>query len=87
MPELIVGLSSLWLVLLVLAGVLLFFLPFYVAGIYNRVVKCQEELEKLNRSIGVLKNEKEDNLNKDDKIKLKIAERAKDPNSILHKKI
>jgi len=50
--ELLGGLSVITIAWFIVAGViLLFFLPFYVAGIYNRVKKCQKELEKLNYTL------------------------------------
>ena len=49
--NLILGLGGLGVVIVaVIASILLFFLPFYVYGIYKRVIKCQKELEKLNES-------------------------------------
>ena len=54
--ELLGGLSVITIGWFIVAGViLLFFLPFYVAGIYNRVKKCQKELEKLNQTLKSLK--------------------------------
>ena len=51
--ELIFALGGLGTIIAIFVGVmLLLFLPFYVAGIYNRVVKCQKELEKINQFIG-----------------------------------
>ncbi len=57
--NLILGLGGLGtIIVIVLASILLFFLPFYVYGIYNRVIKCQKELEKLNESIRFLGSRK-----------------------------
>ena len=54
--ELLGGLSVFMIIFFIVAGaILLFFLPFYVAGIYNRVKKCQKELEKLNQTLRSLK--------------------------------
>jgi len=50
--DLLGGLSVITIIWFVVAGaILLFFLPFYVAGIYNRVKKCQKELEKINQTL------------------------------------
>ncbi len=87
MLEIILSLGALGTILSIIAAILFFFLPFYVAGIYYRVIKCQQELEKINRSIRNFEIAKGKAPNKEDKMKLKIAERAQDPNSIFHKKI
>jgi len=47
MLELILSLGAMGTILSIIAVVLIFFLPFYVAGIYHRVIKCQKELEKI----------------------------------------
>lgn len=55
MANFILGLGSLGaMIAIVIASILLFFLPFYVYGIYNRVIKCQKELEEINQSIRFL---------------------------------
>jgi len=86
MLEIILSLGALGTILSIIAAILFFFLPFYVAGIYYRVIKCQQELEKINQSIRVFEIAKNETLNKEDKIKLKMAERAQDPNSIFDQK-
>ena len=50
--DLILGLGVMGTLIAIFVGVMLsLFLPFYVAGIFYRVVKCQKELEKINQFI------------------------------------
>lgn len=63
MLEIILSLGALGTILSIIAAILFFFLPFYVAGIYYRVIKCQQELEKINQSIRVFEIAKNETLN------------------------
>ena len=63
MLEIILSLGALGTILSIIAAILFFFLPFYVAGIYYRVIKCQQELEKMNQSIKIFEIAKKETLN------------------------
>ncbi|MCH8158114.1 MAG: hypothetical protein IID18_10270 [Nitrospinae bacterium] len=52
--EIFAGLGAFWLLLVAIAAILLFFLPFYVAGIYNRVRKCEDELKSMHKTLKTL---------------------------------
>lgn len=60
MQQLFLGFGVLGWSIAIIAGILFFFLPFYVAGIYHRAIKCQKELEKINQSIRIFETTNED---------------------------
>ena len=47
--DLVAGFSTAGMFLVVVAGVLAFFLPFYVMGIYNQAKKINKNLETMMR--------------------------------------
>ena len=62
--DLVAGFSTAGMFLVVVAGVLAFFLPFYVMGIYNQSKEINNNLETMNENLQTMSSLLADALDK-----------------------